>query len=320
MKTRRRLNSKDTPTPRIVYGARILAALSVIWSGYAISGLMHSGVWGVTVAIAGDVGWITVLWAEANRVRIAGRTWPATFAGWLIAAGVGALLAVHGTQGADGSPAKAAAGVLVIAVNKIVWLFALAATSDPTALTAEQEEEIHAVMRDSEYLARIARARSDGEIARIREEARTTLARDEADFAIGLERVEKRAEIARRTPLALTAGPSSGQAEAAFDAVAEQAITVASEQGEQPNTTANTIASSPNTIREQIANSAATSTNPDRGQPSIADLVREQVAINPSNADAIRNVMAALPDANKDSVAAAVRRERRKGQPKDGYA
>ena len=196
---------KDPPTPRIVIGARILAALSVIWSGYAISDLMHSGPWGITVAVAGDIGWITVLWAEANRVRVYGYTWPAVVSGWLIAAGVGVLLAVHGAEGPDGSWAQAMAGVLVIAVSKIVWLFALAATVDPAALTSEQEAEIDEVIRDSEYVARMERARSDGEIARINEEARTTLARDEADFQIMLERIHKRAEIDRRTPLALTA-------------------------------------------------------------------------------------------------------------------
>lgn len=51
------------------------------------------------------------------------------------------------------------------------------------------------------------------------------------------------------------------------------------------------------------------------GRPSIAALVRDQVAVSPSNADAIRGVMAARPDANKESVAAAVRRERKKAGP-----
>jgi hypothetical protein len=51
------------------------------------------------------------------------------------------------------------------------------------------------------------------------------------------------------------------------------------------------------------------------GMPIIADLVREQVASTTNNTDAINNVMAALPDANRDSVAAAVRRARRKAGP-----
>ncbi|MDL5205115.1 hypothetical protein [Streptomyces sp. ALI-76-A] len=308
---------KDEPAPRIVHGARILAALSVIWSGYAISDLMHSGPWGVTVAIAGDIGWITVLWAEANRVRIWDRTWPAAAAGWLIAVGVGVLLAVHGTQGPDGSWAKAMAGVLVIAVSKIVWMFALAATVDRTALTPEQEAEIDSVIRDSSYTAQLHEARADAEIARIWAETRTALARDDADFEVTLERVRKRAELHRRAPLALPPASASDSAGPGFDEVAEQAIEVIGEQAEQPPSA---LANNPNNPSEQIANKAATSPNPAIGQPSLADLVREQIAINPNNADAIRGVLAARPDANKESVAAAVRRERAKTRSKGGYA
>lgn len=301
---------KDPPTPRIVQGARVLAALSVIWSGYAITDLMHSGPWGITVAIAGDIGWITVLWAEANHVRIYGKTWPAIAAGWLIAAGVGVLLAVHGAQGPDGSWAQAMAGVLVIAVSKIVWLFALAATVDPVALTPEQEEEINTVIRDSEYAARLQRAHSDGEIACIEEEARTTLARDDADFRIVLERMRKRAEIDRNTPLALT--PSIHPV--------EQSAVFAEQVREQPNTATNTIASDPSTVREQIANNGPASTNAVPEPPSIVDLVREQIASTTNNAEAVRNIMAARPDANRGSVAATVRRERRKLNDTEGYA
>ena len=65
------------PKPPIFYGAALLAALSLIWSGYAITDLMHSGPFGLSVALAGDIGWLTVLWAEARGVTIAGRAWTA---------------------------------------------------------------------------------------------------------------------------------------------------------------------------------------------------------------------------------------------------
>jgi hypothetical protein len=299
----------DLDRPPILYGAVVLAVLSLAWSGYAITDLMHSGKFGLSVALAGDIGWITVLWAEYKGVRIAGYRWPASVAGWLIAAGVTDLLVVHG---AEHSRAQAIAGPFVVLVGKIVWLFALAALKDPTALTPEQEAEIHAVMRDSEYEARLGHARTDAAIARIRDQARTVLARDEADFEISLERLDKRAEIDRRTPLALT----SGTPQASFDRVAEQAIEVVGEHDrEHGPSTANTIASNPNMIREQLANSAVTSPNADREQPSIADLVREQIANTTDNATAVRNVLAARPDANKESVAASVRRERKKAGP-----
>ena len=208
---------KTPDKPPILYGAVALAILSLAWSAYAITDLMHSGRFGLSVALAGDIGWITVLWAEYRGITIAGRRWAAPAAGWLIAAGVAVLLVIHGHQ--VGGRAQAIAGPFVVLVGKIVWAFALAALNDPTAPTPEQQAEIHAVMRDSSYEAQLHEARADAEIARIRAQARTTLARDEADFQVTLERIAKRAEIARRTPLALPPGDSSR-----FDAAAGPAV------------------------------------------------------------------------------------------------
>lgn len=292
-----------TERPPILYGAVALAVLSLAWSGYAITDLMNSGKFGLSVALAGDIGWITVLWAEYKGITLGGRRWAATAAGWLIAIGVALLLVIHGHQ--VGGRAQAIAGPFVVAVGKIVWAFALAAMKDTTAPTPEQQAEIDAVIRDSSYKAQLHNAHADAEIARIRAEARTTLARDEADFEVTLERIHKRAELNRRTPLAITTGST------------ERTNNVIGEHGEQPPNAPSTIANNPS---EQIANNASTSPNAAIGQPRIADLVREQVANNPKNADAIRGVMAALPDANKDSVAAAVRRERAKTRSKGGYA
>jgi len=309
----------DPKPPAIIYGAVLLAVLSLLWSAYAITDLMHSGKFGVSVAVAGDIGWITVLWAEYRGVTIAGRTWAAPLAGWVIAVAVGVLLVLHGVEH---SGAQAIAGPFVVLVGKTVWTFALAAMKDPAALTAEQQAEIHDVVRSSSYTAQLHDAgiqqlnlATDAEIARIRAEARTVLARDDADFEIGLERQKKRAELQRRTPLALSPAPAI-EPGPAFDEVAEQAIEVVGEHDrEHRASTTNTIASNPNTIRDRIANNATTSTNSDREPPSIAELVREHVANTPNNTEAIRAVMAARPDANKDSVGAAVRRERRKQGP-----
>ena len=199
--------------PPILYGAYVLAGLSLIWSGYAITDLMNSGPFGLSVAVAGDIGWITVMWAEYRRITICGRTWVAPAVGWLIACGVGFLLVLHGID--ETSRAQAVAGPFVVLVGKAVATFALASLRDPAALTEQQLAEIHDVMRDSEYTARLHHAQleqldraADAEIARIRAESRITLARDDADFEVALERMEKRATINRRTPIALTAAPA----------------------------------------------------------------------------------------------------------------
>ena len=295
-------NLKDKPP--IFYGAALLATLSLAWSAYSITDLMHSGPWGLTVALAGDIGWITVLWAEAHGVAIAGRTWPAAVAGWLIAVGVGVLLAVHGAAAPEHAMAQAIAGPFVVAVGKLVWMFALAAMKDPTAPEPAQLAELHAVMREGAHEAGMLHAHAKARIARIRAEASVTMARDETDFEIGLERIEKQAELHRRTPIAITSGPAP--------AASEQSAEVIGEQPERPPNTPIMLANNPS---EHPANNPLNRPNPVPEQPTIADLVREQIANTTNNTDAINNVMAARPDANRDSVAAAVRRARRKAGP-----
>lgn len=279
--------------PPILVGAGLLAALSLVWSGYAITDLMHSGRFGLSVAVAGDIGWLTVLWAEYRGVTITigKRTVDAATAGWAIALGVAVLLGLHGHDAH--SLGQTIAGPFVVLVGKAVWAYALASLRDPAALTPEQLAEIHAVMRDSEYAARLHHATLDrldrtaeAEIARIRTEARITLARDDADFQIGLERLEKRAEIQRKTPIAIAP------------------IT--------PEQHPSTIASSPEQPQaSERPEPPATSPIEDREKPSIIDLAREQVAITPDNRMATKAVLALRPDAEKDSVSAAVRKARR---------
>jgi hypothetical protein len=279
-----------TDRPPILYGAAILAVLSLGWSAYAITDLMHSGRFGLSVALAGDVGWITVLWAEYKGVTLGGRRWTAVAAGWAIAIGVAVLLVIHGHEA--GGRAQAIAGPFVVLVGKIVWAFALEAMKDPAAPTPEMTAELHAVLRDTAHETAMLHANAQARIERIRAEANVTLARDEADFEVTLERLDKRAELQRRTPLAITAG------------------------GEQPSgRAAEQIANGSN---EQPANTPLNRANDVPGQPSIADLVREQIATTPDNTAAVEGVMALRPDANKESVAAAVRRERRKAEKKAG--
>ncbi|AZM91447.1 hypothetical protein [Streptomyces sp. W1SF4] len=283
-------------TPPILYGAAALAVLSLLWSGYAITDLMQSGRFGLSVALAGDIGWITVLWAEYRgiTIQIKSKSYSAAPAGWAIALGVAALLARHGHD--VGGAGQMYAGPFVVLVGKIVWTFALAALRDPAALTADQEAEIAAVMRDSEYEARLHAAQlagvdraADAEIARIRAEARITLARDDADAEIRLERIEKLREIERRSPLAISTRRDREHSEHHRDQIAIPTL-------------------------PPVANTGPTRANTDREQPSLADVVREQIAIHAENADAVRSTLAKLPGANPKSVAAAVRRARSQAQ------
>jgi hypothetical protein len=279
--------------PPILYGAGALAILSVAWSTHEITAFVDEGPYGLSVALAGDLGWITVLWAEYRRLPVWGQRWIAPAIGWLIALAVASLLVGQGIN-VDSTP-KMLAGPIVVLIGKVVWTFALAALRDPAALTADQEAEIAAVMRDSEYEARLHAARldhvdrtADAEIARIRAEARITLARDDADAQIRLERIDMARTIERRSPLAITAST--------------------------PDQPTEQIASSPNAV---TAAPAVTSANTDRDRPALAEVVREQIAITSDNSEALEGVLKILPSANRASAAAAIRRAR--NSLKGGY-
>lgn len=191
--------------PPILYGALLLATLSLIWSGYAITDVMDSGRFGLSVAVAGDIGWLTIMWAEYQR--FGGR--PVIAAGWLIAAGASALLLIHGID--ERSVAQSIAGPFVVLVAKTVGTITLLALRDPAALTAVQEAEINDVIREGERTARLNQAHrinaqlaADGEIERIRQEARITAAQDRADFDNARERIKMHAEIQRLSPWTLS--------------------------------------------------------------------------------------------------------------------
>jgi len=288
--------------PPIVYGAALLSVLSLFWSAYAITDLMQSGRFGLSVALAGDIGWITVLWAEYKGITITGRRWPVTAAGWAIALGVAALLVIHGEQA--GGHAQAVAGPFVVVTGKVVWVFALEALKDPTSPTAEQRTELDTLMRNSAHQSAMLHARNKTVIDRIKAEAEITMARDETDFRVALDRAEKAAEIQRRTPLSIhMPAPAPAVEQGAGD------IANAVDQVRE------LIAIAGESVRDSSANNAANAQiSPEIGDrdpvASIADLAREQVAITASNTDAVNAIMRLRPGANRQSVAASVRRAR----------
>lgn len=271
--------------------------VSLCWTGWSITDLVQSGRWGILAAVSVDGLWGVVQYLSYKG--IGGRI--TTAVEWITLGVACGLLAWHGW---NITHAAAFAGALPPIVAKIAWTGDVKLRRDPTALTAEQETEINSVIRDSEYIARRRAAEIERDaaedIALIRAQGKVAIERDEVTFQVELERIRKRDELSRRTPLGISANSerSSGRA-------AEQPI------GEQPEQ----LASSPSMPSEQPANNPMTSANLDPEQPTIADLAREQIAITPSNTAATDAVMALRPDANRDSVAAAVRRERRKAGP-----
>lgn len=195
--------------------AAFFTLVSLAWTGYSITDLMDSGLWGLLAAVSVDGLWGVVQFLDYKG--IGGRT--VRGLGWAALACASGLLAYHGSMI---NPAAAVAGALPPIVAKAAWLGDIRLRRDPTALTPGQESEINGVIRDSEYIARMKAAtiRRDAaeEIAIIQAQADVTLARDEADFMVGVERMRKRAELERRRPLGIaTAEPAEPAAQSAAE-------------------------------------------------------------------------------------------------------
>lgn len=291
----------------LLYPAVFLSLASLAWTTWSLVDLLGTGWIGVTVATGSDIVWGSVIIAEARGLRIAGRTWIVPALGWTTLLIVAAFLASHGLV--RESLAMAAAGPFLPLGAKVVWALALADMRDPAGLTHDELHTLAAMERGMVFEER----EHDIRMRQQRMRAELLMAEVSTDFDIEVMRQDRARDLRHRAPLALP----SATAATSFEQSAEQAIEVIGERGEQPPNAPSMLA---NGSSGQIANSPMNRPNDAPSLPSIADLVREQIANTPSNADAIRGVMAARPDANKESVAAAVRRERRKNQPKDGYA
>lgn len=283
----------------LLYPAVFLSLASLAWTTWSLVDLLGTGWIGFTVAAGSDIVWGSVILAEARGLRIAGRAWVVPALGWATLLVVAAFLALHGV--ARESLAMAVAGPFLPLGAKIVWALALADMRDPAALTHDELHKLAGMERGMAFEEQHHSIR----MRQQRMQAELLMSEVTTDFDIEVMRQDRTRDLQRRAPIALPPVAS-------FDRSAEQAIGMVGEQREQPPSGPSMLASSP---IEQLPSSPMTSANDDREQPSIADLAREQIAITSSNTAATDAVMALRPDANRDSVAAAVRRERRKSGP-----
>lgn len=287
----------------LLYPAAFLSLASLAWTTWSLVDLLGTGWIGFTVAAGSDIVWGSVIIAEARGLRIAGRSWIVPALGWTTLLTVAVFLASHGI--ARESIAMAAAGPFLPFGAKVVWALALADMRDPASLT---HQELHQLARMERGM--VFEEREHGiRMRQQRMRAELLMSEVSTDFDIEAMRQDRVRDLRRRAPLAITPGPAPSTPEPSAEVIGEQP--------EQPPNAPIMLANNPS---EQLANNPLNRPNPVPDLPSIADLVRDQIANTTNNADAIRGVMTARPDANRDSVAAAVRRERRKTQPKDGYA
>ncbi|MFG2373712.1 hypothetical protein ACGFY9_19835 [Streptomyces sp. NPDC048504] len=264
-----------------------LTAVAVAWSTWSIGSLLHGGL-GFLAATVFDLSWATCLILEWKaRYDPDKRAFPRAL-GW-------ALLVV--TMGAifwHGAPdwRMATVGALTSAIAKVLWL----------GIMKHIERELSQQDRD-DLADRLSKAHVRQAVALVDRQTLRVDAHTEA--------LRRSLEGARPTVLELSASDR--------DTSPAELASAGRQFAEQIANTGEPVREHPEPVREQIANGASTppptSPNTDRERPNMAAIVREQIANTASNAEAIANVLAIIPEANPGSVGAAVRRERRKAGP-----
>lgn len=274
-------------TPLLI-PAIALSAGSLAWTTWSLVDLLGAGPIGLTVAAGADIIWASVIVAEARGLRIAGHRWPVAAIGWAALLAVGTFLVWHGI--ARDHTAMAVAGPLLPIGAKLVWLLALADMRDPSALTHDEQAKLAAMERgmrfeEAEHRMRLRRREMNTELL---------IADATTDFEIELARQNQGRELARRAPIAIA------------PITPEQAPITHASTPEQPHASGR-------------PEPAVTSAITDREQKSIADLARDHVAIHPTNPAATDAICSLRPDADRPSVAAAVRRARQQLDTRGGY-
>ncbi|MFI2084342.1 hypothetical protein ACH43Y_28785 [Streptomyces rubiginosohelvolus] len=272
--------------------AVVLSGASLAWTTWSLVDLLGTGPIGLTVAAGADIVWASVIVAEARGLRITakGRNL-VPLVGWAALLAVAGLLVWHGIRA--GSTPMAVAGPLLPLGAKVVWLLALTDMRDPAALT----EKERAVLASMERGLTFEEEQHRIEMRRRAMTAELYLAEVDVDFRIERSRQDKARELQRgRSPLEIAP------------------IANTDHPGEQPAISPITPPRAPAPVPPP------SSANADREQPSIADLARDQVAITTTNSAAVQAILAARPGADRESVAAAVRRARRNADGmKGGY-
>lgn len=283
--------------------ALAFTAVSLCWTGWSITDLIESGAWGILAAVSVDGLWGVVQYLSYKR--IGGRV--IEVVEWVTLVVACSLLAWHGWTI---TPAAAFAGALPPIVAKISWVgdirLRLLRSYDPTALTAEQEAEINDVIRDSEYQARMKAAEIKREaaedIAAIRAKGKVDMERLEVDFEVGIKEITTRADLRRRTPVTLNGPDAEAEPDPVVAELAEQFASLRAAIGDLARDRTgelapNPLASATNQVREPVA--------------SVADLARDFVGKMSDNKHVTEVIMRVHPTANRESVAAAVRKARK---------
>ncbi|MFE1321621.1 hypothetical protein [Kitasatospora phosalacinea] len=205
-----RITAPTANTPR---APRLLAYLftvgSAAWTLYSVWDLLGTGLISITTGAGAEGLWVGGM--LAYRAKPTWLTAAAMFAGL---AGTIAILATHGFSAYHWGGIVAVVPPLAA---ELFWHVDAQLSADPTDLTPEQQDEVNDVLREARHVtARAAaeQALEDAEhaakLARIRRDGELRQAEDVADFDVAVSRIDMQRQIARRTPLMLTAPPNNG--------------------------------------------------------------------------------------------------------------
>lgn len=261
----------------------VVVLAAIVWSTVAISSLLAlaAPLWAaVMIASIFDLAWVVAMGAEWMARFQPDKAQGPRCAG-MVALGISvALIIAHGWHA--GSVLAGIAGALVSVVAKGMWHTVLGSTS--VELSPEDQAWVH---------AELSRAGTTLALAAVRRQ----VAHAEQTAALELlaaERVRGEIDTVRGDePVPVVAA----------DVPAEQITNTREHAAElEAEHVANIALNSANNVRDLR----------DRAVPSIAELARTQVASGADVDEAVTAILAAYPALNRSSVAATVRRERRR--------
>ncbi|MET7619026.1 hypothetical protein [Streptomyces sp. NPDC005408] len=271
-----------------------LTAIAIVWSTVSIGSLLGGGV-GYAAAVLADLSWLTVLVLEwLARFDPAKRKFPRKL-GWLLVAFAAGAIFWHGML--VGSVALAVVGASVSVVSKLLWL-AVFRFIDRDLSDADRQW----------VAAEISKANAKLAVSGVRRQAAAAEARARLEILAAEQTLSELDEWTEQTP-------------ATPELVAERVSGIADTEPERvPLASANDVRTEQQQYRlDHFAQRWVPSEKPE--VPSIAELAREQITAGADNKGAVNEILRRIPNANAESVAATVRRERRGLQPNqtNGY-
>lgn len=257
----------------------------------------------LVVGLGLDGAWLAVLAYERRMAAQGDHSRAVTSIGWGFGAVAAGVLVAHAATGPrEDMAAWLAVSWLPLAAKALWFVHGL---WERTALTQDALTQIRAVRQD-------ARDRTAVERARLLSAALAEETRVDAVASAGARVAKARAEAARKLDKArgdLAGAPvdvvvPTGWAlpdlapVPALETTENTALPVGEHDGQADDAPSNVIEL----------------TRPNTGEhaPNIADLAREQVAAGAGTSEAVAAILARVPDAKPDSVAATFRRERRR--------